>query len=65
MGMVTRIAQLVARTLKRVLAKEHQKLQDDAENVRGLREQWEPEGLLMAWIPPSDGIHAIDKAQQT
>lgn len=43
MGMVTRIAQLVARTVKRVLAKERQKLQDDAEYVRGLREQWEPE----------------------
>ncbi|PRZ42908.1 plasmid recombination protein [Tritonibacter scottomollicae] len=43
MGMVTRIAQLVARTVKRVLAKQRQKLQDDAEYVRGLREQWEPE----------------------
>nr|WP_319250606.1 plasmid recombination protein [uncultured Celeribacter sp.] len=43
MGMVTRIAQLVARTVKRALAKERQKLQDDAEYVRGLREQWEPE----------------------
>ena len=43
MGMVTRFAQLVARTVKRVLAKQRQKLQDDAEYVRGLREQWEPE----------------------
>ncbi|WP_204353129.1 hypothetical protein, partial [Tritonibacter mobilis] len=43
MGMVTRIAQMVARTVKRALAKERQKFQDDAEYVRGLREQWEPD----------------------
>ncbi|MDE4355475.1 plasmid recombination protein [Phaeobacter gallaeciensis] len=41
--LVARIARLVAQTVKRVLAKERQKLQDDAEYVRGLREQWEPE----------------------
>lgn len=34
------LAQLVARTVKRVLAKERQKLQEDAEYVRGLRQQW-------------------------
>ncbi|WP_027260011.1 hypothetical protein [Leisingera aquimarina] len=43
MRMVTRIAQLVARTVKRVLAKERQKLKSDADYVRGLREKWEPE----------------------
>lgn len=43
MRMVTRIAQLVARTVKRVLAKERQKLKNDADYVRGLRQEWEPE----------------------
>ncbi|MEC8572224.1 MAG: hypothetical protein VXZ09_01165 [Pseudomonadota bacterium] len=43
MQMVTRIAQLVARTVKRVLAKERQKLKQDADYVRGLRQEWEPE----------------------
>ena len=43
MRMVTRIAQLVARSVKRVLAKERQKLKNDADYVRGLRQEWEPE----------------------
>ncbi|WP_411351922.1 plasmid recombination protein [Leisingera aquaemixtae] len=43
MSMVTRIAQLVAQTVKRVLAKERQKLKSDADYVRGLRQKWEPE----------------------
>ncbi|WP_156131904.1 hypothetical protein [Leisingera sp. ANG1] len=43
MRMVTRIAQLVARTVKRALANERQKLKQDADYVRGLRQKWEPE----------------------
>ncbi|WP_082023083.1 plasmid recombination protein [Leisingera sp. McT4-56] len=43
MRIVTRIAQLVARTVKRVLAKERQKLKQDADYVRGLRQKWAPE----------------------
>lgn len=43
MRMVTRIAQLVARSVRRVLATERQKLKNDADYVRGLRQEWEPE----------------------
>ncbi|UWQ62795.1 hypothetical protein K3723_00375 [Leisingera caerulea] len=41
--MVTRIAQLVNRTVKHILAAERQKLKCDAEYVLGLRDAWEPQ----------------------
>ncbi|WP_291731851.1 hypothetical protein [Leisingera sp. F5] len=41
--LVARIAQMVARTVKRVLATERQKLKKDADYVRGLRQKWELE----------------------
>lgn len=43
MRMVTRIAQLVARSVQRILAKERQKLKNDADYIRGLRQKWDPE----------------------
>tara|TARA_R110000868_G_scaffold77666_4_gene222266 strand:- start:16476 stop:18200 length:1725 start_codon:yes stop_codon:yes gene_type:complete len=43
MRMVARIARLVTKTVARVLAKERQELKKEAEYVRGLRAQWEPE----------------------
>ncbi|MFW8595903.1 hypothetical protein [Cribrihabitans neustonicus] len=41
--MVKRLAQLVRRTVRRILVKERVRLRADAEYVRGLRAQWEPE----------------------